>query len=131
MIDTEQATGPRGQDGAPAAKRGRTVLTPGWRLLHSSPAARGRWAGKDSTVRRDETSGLAARLMYAGQNRRRALRRELPQTDRGRLMAPGHSPHGDRSCCGGVPAHGGGLARAGPSARDELGEVATSGGRLL
>jgi hypothetical protein len=29
----ERATGTRGQDGAPAAKRGRTVLTLGWRLL--------------------------------------------------------------------------------------------------
>ena len=34
MDEIEQATGPWGQGGAPAAKRGRTTLTPGWRLLH-------------------------------------------------------------------------------------------------
>ena len=77
MIDDEQASGPRGQDGAPAAKRGRTVLTPG-----------------------------------------------------GRLMAPGHNPHGNRSCCGGVPAHDGGLAHAEPSARGELDRVIISGRHL-
>ena len=32
-LPVEQAAGPRGQGGAPAAKRGRTTLTPGWRLL--------------------------------------------------------------------------------------------------
>jgi hypothetical protein len=39
----EQPSGPRGQGGAPAAKRGRTTLTPGWRLLGhpGGPAGQG------------------------------------------------------------------------------------------
>ena len=114
MTGAEQATGSRGQGGAPGAKRGRTTLTPGWRLLRGSPCI-GWWRrpSEDSTVRRDEANGLAARLMYAGQNRRRALRRELPQTQSVRQM-PGHSRDGDRSCCGGAPAHGEVLAHAEP-----------------
>ena len=49
--------------------------------------------------------GLAARLMYAGRNRSRALRNKLPQTSSGHALR-GHSADGDRCCRGGRPAHG-------------------------
>src|SRR6266508_4278476 len=64
LFAAEQASGPRGQGGAPAAKRGRTTLTPGWRLLrHLGPmvvggcgrgagdAPGGWWAGRQTDVR--------------------------------------------------------------------------------
>ena len=52
--------------------------------------------------------GLTARLMFAGRNRRRALRSKLPLTSDG-SAGWGHSADGDRCCSGGRPAHGEGL----------------------
>ncbi len=115
----QQASGPRGQGGAPAAKRGRTTLTPGWRLLRD-PGARGlRWAAGEGVVMRRAAGGLAARLMFAGRDRRRALRREVLHTDRGDAGIGRHSRDGDRFCSGGRPAHHGVLAVVQPGRDSE------------
>ncbi len=112
-LAAEQAAGPRGQGGAPAAKRGRTTLTPGWRLLRDPGALASGWAAVEGAVMRRAAGGLAARLMYARWCRRRALRSWVPHTllDGGGC---GHSRHGDRCCCGGCPAHHGVLAAVQP-----------------
>ena len=78
---------------------------------------------------RRAAGGLAARLMFAGWNRRRALRRELPHTDRGGSWR-GHSRDGDRFCSGGGPAHHGGLAHAQPGLSSESVVVISGGGHL-
>lgn len=44
--------------------------------------------------------GLAARPMFAGRDRSRALRSELPRARSGSVRW-GHSPDGDRCCSGG------------------------------
>jgi len=75
----EQAAGPRCQRGAPAAKRGRTTLTVGWRLLRRSPLGVRGWPGEGSTMRRGGM-WLTARLMYAGWDRSSAIRRKVPWT---------------------------------------------------
>jgi len=77
----EQASGFWGQGGAPGAERGRTTLTPGWRLLGRRVVGWGALGGL--VMRRAVWVGLAARLMVAGRDRRRALRSWLPHTDRG------------------------------------------------
>ncbi len=50
--------------------------------------------------------GLAARLMFAGWDRTRALRSELPHTFIGCSRDGVQSAGGDRCCSGGRPAHG-------------------------
>ena len=106
MTGWEQAAGSRGQDGAPAAQRGRTVLTPGWRLL--APPG-GRWGSSGvSTTCREGVGRCAARLVFAGRNRKSGMRRELPQTSVGHPgVAGGQASLGDLSCDGGFPARRG------------------------
>lgn len=71
-------------------------------------------------MRRAVWVGLAARLMCASRDRKRALRNKLPHTDRGGGLIGGHSRNGDRCCSGGCPTHGGNLARSQPGRQDEL-----------
>ncbi len=92
--------------------------------------ARCRGAAFEGSVMRRAANGLAARLMYAGRDRRRALRRELPHTDRGGSRC-GHSRHGDRFCSGGCPAHDGVLAHAQPGRMERAEKGAMSGGGHL
>ena len=101
----EQSSGPRGQGGAPGAKRGRTTLTPGWRLLRLPgwPWCSG-WVAAGEGVMCRAAGGLAASLMYACWVRRWALRSGVPHTPVG-CRGCGHRLFGDRCCCGGCPAH--------------------------
>lgn len=71
------------------------------------------WGAVEGSAMGRAAGGLAARLMCAGWCRRRALRRELPHTDRDGGVS-GHSRYGDRFGSGGCPAHGGVLAHAQP-----------------
>ena len=73
--------------------------------------------------------GLAARLMCAGRDRRRALCRELPHTDRGGSRC-GHSLNGDRFCSGGCQVHGGVLAHAQPGQMSQVGGGMSGCGHL-
>ena len=61
-------------------------------------------------MRRDRVGRRTATLMYAGSDRRSAMRRMVPLTSFASALAGWHRAHGDLPCCGGVPAHGGGLA---------------------
>ena len=72
------------------------------------------WGAVEGSVTRRAAGGLAARLMYARWCRRRALRSELPHTDRGDARIGRHSRDGDRCCSGGRPAHGEVLAHTQP-----------------
>jgi hypothetical protein len=68
MCAPEQATGTRGRGGAPAAKRGRTTSTLGWRLLRHTSVA-GWWRGPGSEVgvtRRGRLARPTANLVFAG-----------------------------------------------------------------
>ncbi len=92
----EQASGSRGQDAAPGAERGRTVLMLGWRLLRHRGGTEGWWGAFEVlAMGRAGWVGLAARLMFAGRDRSRALRSRLPQTSGG-YAGWGHSRDGDR-----------------------------------
>ena len=94
----------------------------GWRLLrHTVLALSCGWGSfEGSAMGRAGWVGLAARLMFAGQGRSRALRSKLPQTRRGGAVR-GHSRCGDRCCSGGCPAHGQGvLACSQPGRGDEM-----------
>jgi hypothetical protein len=70
--------GPRGQGGAPAAKRGRTTLTSGWRLLRVPRCGGGGRGGGWCRTRRHHVDRLAATLTCAGRNRSVFMRRRLP-----------------------------------------------------
>jgi hypothetical protein len=61
-------------------------------------------------MRRDRVGRRTATLMYAGSDRRSAMRRMVPLTRRASALAGWHRADGDLPCCGGVPTHGGGLA---------------------
>ena len=61
-------------------------------------------------MRWDGVGRRTATLMYAGSDRRSAMRRMAPLTRIASAYAGWHRSHGDLPCCGGVPAHGGGLA---------------------
>lgn len=59
-------------------------------------------------TRRVWSTGVSARLMYAGRDRRSAMRRLAPLTEGAHHDGGGgHSPYGDRSCCGVDSARGG------------------------
>lgn len=95
-----------------------------------APQSLGRAAVEDSVMRRaTRNGGLSAILMFAGRDRTRALRRRVPQSDRGLDQAIGHRSFGDRSCSGGCPAHDGGLAHSQPGVGESNG-VLISGGHL-
>jgi hypothetical protein len=101
MVATEQATGSRCQGGAPAAKRGRTTLTPGWRLLRHPPATAWWRACSGAHQTRQPIVGRAsATLMYAGRNRKLSIRRKLPQTWNA-PVARQQRRDGDLACDGG------------------------------
>jgi GTP-binding protein EngB required for normal cell division len=65
------------------------------------------WWGPSSPVGTTCRGGMdrqAATLMYAGRNRRSAIRRKVPLTSVVSGQTGGHSSDGDRSCDGGAPA---------------------------
>jgi hypothetical protein len=67
------------------------------------------WAGPvDGMTRWRGVGRLPARLMYAGWDRRSALRRKVPRTSHAPGITWGHRTAGDRPCSGGAPAHRGG-----------------------
>ena len=58
-------------------------------------------------MRRVQVDRRTTTLMYAGSNRRSAMRRMVPLTNGASRSAPeSHSWNGDLPCCGGAPAHG-------------------------
>jgi hypothetical protein len=72
-----------------------------WRL-------RSQWGRPSSVVGATRRGGMdrqAATLMYAGRDRRSAIRRKVPLTSVVSGQAGRHSRNGDRSCHGGAPAH--------------------------
>src|SRR5215207_2366206 len=70
---------------------------------------RGWWAGPMvGMTRRRGVGRLPARLMYAGWDRRSAVRRKGPLTKYAPGVAWWHRTAGDRSCSGGAPARHGG-----------------------
>ena len=91
------------------------MLTPGWRLLLVSPCREWRWSSEPSTTRRSAVDRRTATLMYASRNRRKAIRRWLPQNrsalDIVTSSDAGRNAGEDRICCGGAPARRGGLAQ--------------------
>ena len=95
----------RSRIGAPAAQRGRTTLTRRTGRAAGGGLAAGPVAGGWGRAGRDGVDRPAARLMFAGRDRRSAMRRLGPLTERARGC--GHSRDGDRSCSGGGPARGG------------------------
>lgn len=115
MTATEQAEGPRGQLGAPAARRARTNgVDAGVEAATRSPWwSRWRAISKCSTTRRSAVDRRTATMMFASQDRSRAIRRWLPlnRGARGALgaRASGRNAGEDQICCGGAPAHRGGL----------------------
>lgn len=121
-VGSSRRRGPPGQDGAPVAQRGRTVLTWGWRLL-----SLWRCPVEVVTTRRVVSGGLSARLMFAGRDRRSAMRRLVPLTERAHTC--GHSRNGGGSCCGGDPARGGrGREHGQPGRLDALVAMSARGG---
>src|SRR4051794_2425646 len=107
----EQAVGPCGQGGAPAAKRGRTTLRAGWRLLRVSPLWR--WGGwlKRVGARRDVVDRGTATLVFACDDRSASSRRWVPRIMRVRAdyRVGGRNARGDEFCGGGVPTRRDGL----------------------
>src|SRR6266545_2258573 len=61
----------------------------------------GGWVG---TTRRGMVDRPTTTLMYAGWDRRSAIRREVPLTSNAAGLAGAHNTFGDRSCDGGAPA---------------------------
>jgi hypothetical protein len=92
-------------EGSPTRLR-RVVLVLERRLLRH-PRIRGWRTSKNSTMRRERVERPSATLMYAGSNRRSAMRRMVTLTRCASRIPPGlHSPSGDLPGCGGIPAHG-------------------------
>jgi hypothetical protein len=105
----EQAAGPRGQGGAPAAQRGRTTLTGEWRLLRGSPRRAGWWSAEGVATRRDVVDRGTATLVFACCGRSASSRRWVPRIMRVRADGGvgGRNARGDQVCGGGVPARRG------------------------
>jgi hypothetical protein len=79
---------------------------PCWWRWFGSPRGLGRWAGSQiGTPRRGVVDRRTATLLYAGWDRRPAMRRKVPLTRRAPApRQPSHRTGGDRSCSGGAPA---------------------------
>jgi hypothetical protein len=77
-------------------------------MVDAGPARWG-WAGPVVGMTRRRGMGrLPARLMYAGWDRRSAVRRKGPLTKYAPGVAWWHRTAGDRSCSGGAPVRHGG-----------------------
>jgi hypothetical protein len=65
-----------------------------------------RWwpSSRVGTTRRGMVDRQATTLMYAGRDRRSALRRKVPLTRNAAGRTGTHNTDGDRSCDGGAPA---------------------------
>jgi hypothetical protein len=78
-------------------------------IVEAGPA-RWWWAGPVVGMTRRRGMGrLPARLMFAGWDRRSAVRRKVPLTSHAPGLAWWHRTAGDRPCSGGAPACHGGL----------------------
>src|SRR5215211_5622059 len=111
LFGVEQVTGTRGRGGAPAAKRGRTTSTLGWRLLRH-PSVSGRWRGSSSELGVTRRGGLArptANLVFAGRGRACLQSTgRCPRLGTLRLSRePSQRPNGELSCHGGASARHG------------------------
>jgi len=104
--EAQQATGPRGQGGAPAAKRGRTTLIPGWRLLRHLPVACRWWARSGTHETRQPVVGRFLRHSH--------VRGSEPQVVHSQEVAPDLARTGVRRrqrSDGDLACDGGWLAR--------------------